>query len=202
MLHLDEVHVFISCWNWLPHRNFIIDVDLIVQISNLILRFNLFFSFSRNWLVDPVFIEIIRLTAGLCMEIWEFGEDHLMHIRALQRITHYIFKRTINPLAFLLVNNIVVAYRLISFLFLDPFIRLFENTSTWLSISNTNLSFPNHIHFINFLVLIVNNHIISVATESSWDQAGRKVINECIVLLITSWIFCVIKESSVFFYHI
>jgi len=96
----------------------------------------------------------------------------------------------------------VVAYDLSSLLTLDPFIWFLIYTSTWLSISNTNLSIPNHVHLIYFLVLIVYYKINWVVSESSWNQASCKVINESIVLLITSWIFCVIKESSVFIYHI
>lgn len=202
MLHFHKVHVFLTSWNWLSHRNFIIDIYLIIQVSHLILLFYLAFSFSGYWLVDPVFIEIIRLTAGLSIEIREFGKDHLMHIRALQGIAHYIFKSSVNPLAFLFVNYIVVAYDLVTFLFFDPFVGLLENTCTWLSISNSNLSFPNHVHFINFLVFIVNYHIISVVPKSSWDQTGCNVIYECIVLHGTSWIFRIVKESSVFIYHI
>jgi len=83
MLHLNKVHVFITRWNRCSHANFIINVDLIVQVSNLILTTNLFGPLIRYRFVDPLFIKIITLTAGLCMKIWEFGEDHFMQIRAL-----------------------------------------------------------------------------------------------------------------------
>jgi len=142
------------------------------------------------------------LTASLCIEIWKFGENDLMQIWTLQCITHYIFKCSINPLAFLFVNDIMVTYNLVAFLAFHPFIRFFENTCTWLCISNTNLSFPNHVHFIHFLILIVNNHVFSVISEPSWYQTSCNIINKSIILDSTSWIFGVIEEPSISTYHI
>lgn len=125
-----------------------------------------------------------------------------MQIRSFQSITFNLFKCCIYPLTFLFIYHIMVTNYLNSLLFFDKFIWKLKNTSTWFGISNTDNTFPNHVHLINFLIFIINNSIFYVWSESPGIQTSCYVIYKLIILHIAFRIFCIIKESSILIDHI
>ena len=125
----------------------------------------------RNGLVNPILVIVKRFRAHLQLEVGELRKHHIVQVVTFQCESFRFVECLINKLAFPLIDDVVVAYKLLSALLFNHFVMLIRYSTRQSCVTDTNKAFLNKVHLVHFLVLVVYYVVINIILKTSRQEA-------------------------------
>ena len=128
---------------------------------------------SRNGFVNPILVIVKCFRAHLQLEVGELRKHHVVQVMAFKSESFRVIQCLINKLAFPLINDVVVAYKLLTALCFDHFVMLIGYSTGQSCVTDTDEAFLNKVHLVHFLVLVVYYVVIIIILKPARQEALR-----------------------------